>query len=575
MEIEKTGSKKKMRGRKQQAYYRFFITVIIIVLLNILAGSTVQRIDLTADKRFTLNDSTRAMLKGLKDRVFVKVYLTGDLPAGFKRLENSTRDLLNEFRSIAGNNVQYEFEDPLLNKSPDEKKKIYEEMAAEGLQPTNIQTAKSDAYSEKIILPGATIFYRGKETTINLLMNDNGITAQRALNNSVSKLENKFASAIKKLDMDEAVRIAILRGQNEVPLYKLYDLLTSLNEFYQIDTLNIHLTTHIPKQYKTLIVAQPTSSFDEQTKFKIDQYIMNGGTVLWLLDNMKASTDSVQNKSSFLALDMGLNLDDQLFTYGVRVNPALLMDLQCNPVPLLVNYINNQPEFRLFPCYYFPILTPYNSHIINKEIDAVYTEFTSPIDTALNTDIKKTVLLCSSRRCKIAYTPWQIDFRLLKNKPDEATFNKSFLPVAVLLEGSFTSVFNNRVQPEFEQILRDSLKQTFLPKGSNTKIIVIGDANLAMNEFNAQGRPFSLGYFKYTQEFFANKNFLLNCIDYLTGRQDRILTRAKDVKLRLLDTEKVKAQKFRWQLINIAAPIALIILFGIIYTFVRLRRFAV
>ncbi|MFN7591741.1 MAG: Gldg family protein, partial [Bacteroidota bacterium] len=353
-------SKGKLRNLKQQAYYRFLITAVIIVLLNILASTTVQRIDLTADQRFTLNDSTRSMLRNLKDRVFVKVYITGELPAGFKRLENATRDLLNEFRSIAGNNVHYEFEDPLLNKSQEERKKIYEEMAAEGLQPTNIQTAKSDAYSEKIILPGATVFYRGKETTINLLLNDNGVGAQRALNNSVAKLENKFASAIKKLDMDERIRIALLRGNDDAPLYKLYDLLNALSEFYQIDTLNIQSTTVIPKQYTSLLIVGPTQPYSEQNKFKIDQFIMNGGRVLWLLDNMRASADSVKNKASFLALDMGLNLDDQLFTYGVRLNPALIMDLQCNPVPLLVNYINNQPEFRLFPCYYFPILTPYN-----------------------------------------------------------------------------------------------------------------------------------------------------------------------------------------------------------------------
>jgi gliding-associated putative ABC transporter substrate-binding component GldG len=507
--------------------------------------------------------------------VFVKVYITGDLPAGFKRLENATRDLLNEFRSIAGNNVQYEFEDPLLNKSPEEKKKIYEEMAAEGLQPTNVQTSKSDAYSEKIILPGATVFYRGKETTINLLLNDNGVTAQKALNNSVARLESKFITAIKKLDMDERERIGLIRGQGDAPLYKLYDFLNALNEFYQIDTLNIHQTTYIPSKYKSIIIAKPTKAFTEQTKFIIDQYIMNGGTVLWLLDNMRAGSDSVLNKASFLALDMGLNLDDQLFTYGVRLNPNLLMDLQCNPVPLLVNYINNQPEFRLFPCYYYPVFTPYLNHIINKEIDAVQSEFVSTLDTATNPEIKKTVLLCTSRRAKTAYSPWQVDFRILKHKPDESGFNKSFLPVAVLLEGSFTSVFKNRLQPDFERILRDSLKQNFLTKSVNTRMIVISDGDIALNEYNTQGRPYTLGYFKYTQDFFSNKNFLLNCIDYLTNRQDRILTRAKDIKLRLLDVEKVKAQKLRWQLINVAVPVLLIILFGIGYAFVRIRRYGV
>ena len=564
------------RSYKQQSIFRFAAIVGVLMLLNVVGSFFYTRLDLTADKRFTLSDSTVQLMRRVDDQVFVKVYLTGDLPAGFKRLETSTRDMLNELRSRSNGKLNYQFEDPLEGKSIDEKKKIYKEMMAKGLQPTNIQTAGSDAYSEKIVLPGATVYYKGREASVNLLLNEQGTSSQNALNNSVARLENKFASAIQNLSLGRKPKIGILRGQGELPLYKLYDIATSLGDFYEVDTLDAGRVLSIPKDYSALIVAKPTAPFDEKVKFKLDQYVMRGGSVLWLLDALRADMDSLEVKSSFMALDYGLELDDQLFTYGVRLNPTLLMDLQCNPVPLLVNYHDNQPEFRLFPCYYFPVLTPSatNPHPITKEIDAVAGTFMATLDTAVVPGVRKTILLSSSRYSRQAYTPWQVDFRTMKSAPERSGFNKSNFPVAVLLEGSFASAFKNRMPENMLRVLRDSLKTPFVEQSKPTRQIVVSDGDIIANDFSAKGQPYSLGYFKFTGENFANKNFLLNCIDYLTGQNQRIVTRSKDVKLRLLDTEKVKAEKTKWQLINVALPVLLVILFGIGYAFVRLRRYA-
>lgn len=564
------------RSQKQQSIFRFALLAALFVLLNVLGAFFYSRLDLTADKRFTLHKNTENIVKGLDDQLFVKVYLTGELPAGFKRLEQATKDLLGELRGYNGK-INFQFEDPLEGKTIEDKKKIYEDMMQRGLQPTNIQTAGSDAYSEKIVIPGATIYYKGREASVNLLLNEQGVQAQRALNNSVAQLENKFASAIHGLTLERKISVGILRGHDELPLYKMYDFANTLSEFYQVDTIDLRTALNIPAdQYKAIVIAKPTKSFSEQEKFKLDQYVMNGGNILWLLDGLRADMDSLQVKPTFLAIDYPLNLEDQLFTYGVRLNPALLMDLQCNPVPLLVNYIDNKPEFRLFPCYYFPVLTPpqNNTHPITREIDAVAATFMSTLDTAQVPGIRKTALLTSSRLSRVAFTPWQVDFRTMKEQPNRELFNKKFLTAAVLLEGNFTSVFKNRLAPEFQQMLSDSLKMPYREQSVGAKQIVIADGDLVANEFSSQGRPQSLGYYKYTGEHFANKNFLLNCIDYLTGQEPRIATRAKDVKLRLLDVEKVKAEKTKWQLVNVALPVLLVIIFGVIYAFIRLRRYA-
>ncbi|MBK9729845.1 MAG: gliding motility-associated ABC transporter substrate-binding protein GldG [Chitinophagaceae bacterium] len=562
------------RTYKREALIQLSIVIGIVVALNVLSSAVFTRVDLTADKRFTLTDSTRQLLRKLDDVVFVKIYLEGDFPAGFKRLANGTKELLNEFKVYGGDKIQYEFEDPTKGKNDKELQDILKELAQKGLEPTNVKNNAGDEYSEKIIVPGAIVNYKGHQVAVNLLENTPGTVAQEALNNSIAHLEDKFSQAIESMSLIRAPKIGFIRGHGEMNNIATADLTTTMSAFYDLRIIYPDSVTEIAKDFKAIVIAKPTKTFSEQDKFKIDQYLMNGGKILWLVEALNAELDTVIARRSFLTVDYPLNLEDQLFRYGIRVNPALVLDLQCNPVPLLVSYEGTKPKFNLFPCYYFPVFAAGSTHPIDKGITAVSSSFASSLDTLALKGVQKTVLLSSSDHSKLVFTPWMVDFKELKSRPDESQYNKKKLISAVLLEGTFPSVFANRIAPEMLTTLNDSLKMPFREKSVETKMIVIADGDIAKNEVNAQGQPLTLGYYRFTGEYFSNKNFLLNCIDYLTGFTQHIDTRSKTVQLRLLDNTKVTAEKTKWQLINTLVPIGLLIVFGLMFNFIRNRKFA-
>ncbi len=571
-------SSTKRKSNKQSILFRLLVVIGIIVLLNLLASRLFLRLDLTSDKRFTISEKTKEMLRNLNDGVFVKIYLTGDMPAGFKRLSNSTRDLLDEMKIYGGNNLQYQFEDPLEGKTEKEKNEILKELAQNGLEPTNVTVKGEDEYSQKLIIPGAVVYFQsGVGVPVNLLNNESGMKSQLALNNSEAQLEYKFSSAIKTQLSPTKTRIAFLRGHGERELYYLYDFVKTITSFYEADTILLNQVIDVRRKADVLIIAQPTKSINEQDKYKIDQFIMNGGKVLWLLDALNASLDSLTQKPAMLAINYSLNLDDQLFTYGVRLNAGLLMDLACNQIPLMVqnnNSTTNQPQFHLFPCPYFPVLFPASEHPVTYGIDAVSTLFPSTLDTVATSGIKKTILLHSSKYSKLVFGPYMIDMRELRKEPDVNSFNKKNYPVAVLLEGKFKSLYKNRMPEKLKIVLADSLKTPFIENSSENKMIVVADGDMASNEFSNKGQPFSLGYYKYTGDYFNNKNFLLNCIDYLAGNLNQIETRGKQVKLRLLDVQKVKSEKTKWQSLNLAVPIVLILIFGAIFIIIRTKKYS-
>lgn len=550
------------------------IVIGIIITLNVLSSVVFTRVDLTADKRFTLTDSTRQLVGRLDDVVYVKIYLEGDFPAGFKRLATATKELLNEMKVYGGDKIQYELEDPTRGKNEKELQEVLKELALKGLEPTNVKNNAGDEYSEKIIVPGALVNYKGRQVAVNLLENTPGTAAQEALNNSVAHLEDKFAQAIETMSMIRKPRIGYIMGQGELDNLATADLTNSLSAFYDLQIIYPDSVTEVKKDFKAVIIAKPTQSFSEQNKFKIDQYLMNGGKILWLVEALNAELDTVVKRRSFMTVDYPLNLEDQLFRYGIRVNPGLLLDLQCNPVPLLVSYEGTQPKFNLFPCYYFPVFTPEGNHPINKGVDAVSSMFSSSLDTLSLKEVKKTILLTSGDHSRFVFTPWMVDFKELKSRPDRQLYNKKNIISAVLLEGSFPSVFANRIAPEMLQTLNDSLKMPFREKSVATKMIVLADGDIAKNEVNAQGQPLPLGFYRFTGEYFSNRDFLWNCIDYLAGYTQHLDTRSKKVQLRMLDVEKVKAEKTRWQLINTLLPIGLLLTFGLIFNFIRNRLFA-
>ena len=562
------------RTYKRQALAQLSIVIGIVIALNVLSSAVFTRVDLTADKRFTLTDSTRQLLRKLDDVVFVKVYLQGDFPAGFKRLAKGTEELLDEFKVFGGDKIQYEFEDPTKGKNEKEIQEILKELALKGLEPTNVKNNAGDEYSEKIIVPGALVNYKGHQVPVNLLENTPGTAAQEALNNSIAHLEDKFSQAIESMSLIRKPKIGFIRGQGEMDNIATADLTTTLSSFYDLQIIPVDSVTEIKKDFKAIVVAKPTKAFTEQSKFKIDQYLMNGGKILWMVEALNAELDTIVARRSFLTADYPLNLEDQLFRYGVRVNPGLVLDLQCNPVPLLVSYEGTKPKFNLFPCYYFPVFTPGGDHPIVQNITAVASQFSSSLDTLAVKGVTKTILLSSSDHSRFIFTPWLVDFKELKTRPNELLYNKKKLTAAVLLEGSFPSVFTNRIPADMLQILNDSLKMPFREKSVATKMIVIADGDIAKNEVNAQGQPLTLGYYRFTGEYFGNKDFLLNSIDYLTGFTKHLETRSKTVKLRLLNNEKVKAERLKWQLINTLVPIGLLISFGLLFNFIRNRKFA-
>jgi len=559
---------------KYQAVLRFIAFVAFLVLLNIAAGKFHKRLDLTTEKRYSLSQATKQLLNGLDDIVYVKVYLEGDFPAGFKRLRNAAKETLDEFRAYSNDNIEYVFINPSEG-STEERNAVYKELTEKGLQPTNLKVKGDEQYSEKIIFPGAVFTYQGRELPVQLLENQIGFGPQQVLNNSVELLEYKFANCIKKLTQKTRPRILFTRGQGELPDRNIADFVQTLQGLqYSVDTINLSQKL-IPQSADALIVAKPTRKFREQEKFKLDQFVMHGGSVLWLIDAMDAEMDSLQGKPVFLSQARDLNLDDQLFKYGIRINYDLVQDLQCSQIPLVVGMLGDQPQTEMFPWYYYPLAVSNNEHAITRNLDAVSFKFASTLDLVGKKEdaISKIPLLHSSARSKALLAPVRLHFSMLKEPPDPNTFQQKNLLLAALAEGKFESVFKDRVAASFQQTL-DSMGQPFAEQSVFSKMIVVADGDVIKNDASKTGGIYPLGFYEYTNQTFANKEFMLNCLEYLVDDIQLIEARNKEVRLRLLDTAKVKAEAAKWQLINVALPLLLIIFSGALYNQVRKRRYA-
>jgi len=564
----------KRKSLKYQALFRFIVAVAILLLLNFIGNQYYARFDLTKEKRYSLSTATKQLLNSLDDEVYVKIYLEGEFPAGFKRLRNSAKETLDEFKAYSGNNIEYVFINPSLG-TVEERNALYKELNAKGLMPTNLQVKGEEAYSQKIIFPGAIFTYQGRELPVQLLENQIGFGPQQVLNNSVELLEYKFANSIKKLTQRNRPRILFTRGQGELPDRNITDFVKTLQGLqYSVDTINL-TQQFIPQTANVLIVAKPTLPFREQEKFKIDQFIMNGGSVLWLVDAMDAEMDSLQGKPVYFSQPRNLNLEDQLFKYGVRLNYDLVQDLQCNQIPLVVGMLGDQPQMELRPWYYYPLVVSNNEHAIVRNLDAVAFRFAGTIDLVGkdSASVSKTPLLHSSQYSKALLSPVRLHFSMLKEPPDQNTFQQKNLLLGALLEGKFESVFKNRVASSFAQAL-DSLEQPFLEQSIFSKMIVLSDGDVIKNDVSKTGSVYPLGFYPYTEQTFANKDFLLNCIEYLVDDIKLIETRNKEVRLRLLDNTKVKAEAAKWQLINVAVPLFVIAFFGIIFNWIRKRRYS-
>lgn len=549
-----------------------YLILGIIIMLMFLSQIYFVRIDLTSEKRYTLSPVTKETLKNMPEMAFIRVYLDGDLPPEFKRMRNSIREMLDEFRVYAGDRIQYQCVNPMAAKTPQARKNMMQELVNKGLQVTNIQAADEEGgRSEKYIFPGATITYKNTEVPLNLLQNNPGLSAEENLNNSLQLLEYKLISTLYTLAFDTVKKIAFIEGHGEFDQYQTADISRELSLFFQVDRGKINGVAGCLDQYVAVIIAGPTQRFSEADKFVLDQYLMQGGKILFFIDGARISLDSLHESAS-VALMNDVNLDDQLFRYGVRINHNLIQDIQCALIPINTALEGQAARFVPFPWYYFPLLIPRQDHPATRTINLVRSEFASSIDTLAADNLRKTLLLTTSSFTKVSNLPNYVSLEQVRNVPRKEEFNKPNLPVAVLIEGSFPSVFQNRMLEGLG--IKGSYQ--FKSSGKSGAIVVVSDADIIRNEvrFDARGPLISpTGFDRYTNQIFGNREFVVNTVNYLTDASGIIQLRNKEFRLRVLNRSKVRNERTKWQIINTLVPSLLIALAGILQCFFRKRKY--
>lgn len=559
----------KIKGGMQRSFIQLLLYVAIIGLLNFIASFFFSRFDLTSDKRYTLSPATKEMLGKLDDIVYFKIYLDGNLPAGFDRLKTATKEILDEMRVYSNGNIEYQFINPAENPEKKKQDEIARQLIQKGLSPTYIEVKVEAGTSQQLIFPGMLASYRTREFPIQIFKEQVSVSSDMQLNNSIQSLEYEISSTLRVLTMDSKPKIAFSEGHGELDSIDVADIFQSLGYYYSVSRIKLEgklKDIETLNKQKALIIAKPDSAFSEQNKFIIDQFIMQGGKVLWLVDGVYASMDSLSKSGTAYALNIPINIDNQLFKYGIRVNANLIMDTRSGFIPVPVNN-----KYKLMPWFYFPLLSQSNNHPIVNNINLVKGEFTSTIDTINIPGIKKTYLLSTSKYTNLQNSPARIDARFAYMEPNLEMFNKTSQPVAVLLEGQFESLYKNHLLPGLDSIPEIKFKENSIP----TKMIVIADGDVIKNAVQrSAGRAYPLGYDIYSQQTYGNKNFIMNAINYLCDDSGLIEVRSRELKLRMMDRKKVTDEKIKWQAINTILPITLIILFGVLQAFLRKRKFA-
>ncbi len=560
----------------RQSIINLILVIGIAIGLNVIGNHFYGYLDLTEEKRYTLTEPTQQLLQGLDDVVYVKVYLEGDFPAGFKRLQKATREILDDFRSISGE-IEYEFEDPIPNSLPvEEKNARIKQLQNEGLRAKNLNIKDGKEQRTVRFYPYAVLNYKGRTIPIDLVgENTPGLSSHEALNNSVGLLEYKLANAIQKLQTSRKPVIAFTVGHGELPRVNTQDIRNELRTFYDVGDIILDSLVQINPGISVIIIAKPQTSFSEKDKFKIDQYVMNGGKVIWLMDALNVSLDSIGRRGAYAPYpyaDNTFNLADILFQYGVRLNNSLVMDLQSTSIPQV---IDERGTTQLFPWPYHLVSIPNQEHPITKSLGPLNLLFANTIDTVrTKTPIQKQILLATSDRSKAQFFPMRLTFESLKIKPDLTTYNKKSQPLAVLLEGEFMSLYKNRPKGDFLKAYKQ-LGYDFKDISSPTKMLVVADGDIIKNYTDSEGRSLPLGINRYQPRInFSNKDFLINAIEYMIDDNGVIAARSKEVKLRLLNEPKAEEEETKWQLINIILPLLLLMLFGIGYNYWRRWRYA-
>jgi len=529
--------------------------IAIFVLINAIATQVNYRVDFTRDSKYSISSPTKNLLKNLKNPVYITVYLTGDLPYDFERLEKETAYFLNDLKNN-NSNINYGFVNP---------KNSQDFLTKQGLTPSKLTVQENGKISKSIIFPWATIKKDNKVVAINLLKNSNFGTETTQIENSVQNLEFAFTNGIQKIIAKKKQKIAILRGNGELSDIHQYDFLKTLGQNYKLAPFTLDSVANQPQKtlqqlqdYDLAIISKPTKAFTEEEKFTLDQFTINGGKTLWLLDLVNTSKDSLMQSGKVLSYQRDLNLTDYLFNYGIRINKHLVRDLYAAKIPLAVGKVGNKTQFDEFLWDYYPVLKTNNKHVINKGIGDVKLEFANSIDT-LKSGIHKTILLESSKLTKTVNVPNYINLESIAKNDPINTFNHGTKTFAILLEGNFNSAYKNRVKP---------FQNSFKAQTKNGKMVVISDGDIASNQIS-KGKPLELGLDKWTNAYYANKEFLTNTVHYLLNDNGLIQLRAKRITIDAINKPKAHREKTKWQVINIIIPLVFILFLGILNFYYR------
>jgi ABC-2 type transport system permease protein len=561
---------------KKQNIFQAILILVLITIFGILSSLLFHRFDLTKEKRFSITETSKNILDGLEDQIIIDVYLEGDdLPVELIRYKKTVKEFLDNLKSYS-NKIDIIFKNPFDEGDPEQNREIYLQLYNKGLSPTYISQSQDMGRSEKMIFAGAIVKYGEKEYPINLI-NNNLSTGSNYVGLSEAELERDFMHAIWMITNNQVKKIAFLEGHKELTEYQTYDIMSSLSKYYHIDRVNMNHVLNALDDYDVVVVAKPEGYFTEKDKFILDQYIMQGGKIIWLIEWMKIEMDSLSTKPMQMAMLNDINLDDQLFNYGVRINPDLIQDLSCLNIPVYVNTVDGKPQFEPRPWPFFPVIIPDTllNHSLLKNIEPIRTHFASSIDTVgENPKIRKTILLRTSKFSKSMIHPVEVNLEIMRGEPELKTFNKPNLPIAVLLEGKFKSNFVNRLSEEFAY--NPDFK--FIPESEETKMIIISDGDFIRNEVRVMGnkqQPYPLGADKYYPEQFTpgNTQFFVNCVNYLCADDDFISLRMREVKIRKLNKAELKNNKNKWLYLNTILPILFIIIIGGIILFFRKLRY--
>ncbi|WP_266368679.1 gliding motility-associated ABC transporter substrate-binding protein GldG [Tellurirhabdus rosea] len=543
---------------------RFLVVLAVLAAVNLLSSFLFFRLDLTEEGRYTLSDATENLLTNLDDDIHVDVYLTGDLPPGFKRLETSIRETLEEFEARSGQDFTYRFIDPAAIANEQERVAFQTKLIEKGLNPTNVLSGSGGERSEKLIFPYALVSYQGREKSVLLLRGNRAASSEEQLNQSVEGLEYQFASAVRQLTLKNRKVLGVTVTYTDVQPLRLSDLLATLQQTYEVKLIDLQASRDLTG-LDGLLVPKPDRPFSEDDKYKIDQFVVGGGKALFFVDGLKI--DSVGQDGTY-AQPLPLNLDDLFFRWGVRVNRNIIKDLSSAFIPLNVGMSGDKPNIQLLPWRFFPLINNFGKSPVVRNLDAVYTRFVSTMDTVQAAGITKTPLLLTSQYTKLLNAPALVSYNEARQQPDPRTYNNGVQAIGYLLEGTFSSLYANRILPG------DPRAGTFRAQGQPTRVVVCSDGDILINDINYQtNAPYPLGYDRFSRNTFANKDFVVNAVDYLLDDNGVVAARGRQIALRPLDKIRLKEERTNWQLINLLAPLAVVALVGVVWQTARRRRY--